>query len=217
MKEDMPMIQRFQVLGIPYSTDKLRLPSSMDRIVPFKPDVIISIHFRDIISAKLIAMAPMGGFNLHPSLLPRYRGCFSGPWAIINLEVQTGISYHYITPEIDGGNLIIQKSFDILPDESGWSLFNKLVDLGVENFLEAFHLVTQERFLGKKQVGIPSYYKRKVPENGVINPQWNLDKIDAFIRALYFPGFKGASVRINGDLIEVKTVQDYLILCGRTY
>ena len=57
--------------------------------------------------------------NLHPSLLPEYKGCFSCPWTIINGERKTGITFHEITEGIDSGNILQQHEVGILDNETG--------------------------------------------------------------------------------------------------
>ncbi len=77
-------------------------------------------------------------------------------------------------------------------------------------FGEVFRLVVQEKFAGLPQVGEPSYYPRKVPSGGVIDPTWPRTQIDRFIRAMYFPPFKGAVVRLqDGSDKEVLSMQEY--------
>jgi methionyl-tRNA formyltransferase len=77
-------------------------------------------------------------------------------------------------------------------------------------FGEAFHLVVKDHFTGSPQVGTPTYFPRKVPFNGVIDPSWSRGQVDRFIRALYFPPFKGAVVRLqDGEEREVSSIDDY--------
>jgi methionyl-tRNA formyltransferase len=209
MKEDLPLVQRMAVLGIRYSLKKINSSDSLTLIEDFKPNLIISMHFRDIIPKLILDSAYFGGFNLHPSLLPKYRGCFSGPWAIINGEKETGISYHFLTSGIDEGNLILQKKISINSEETGYSIFNKLVDLGVNHFCEAFNLITTPGYSGAKQVGQPSYYRRRIPHDGVIDPNWSPEKIDAFIRALNFPNYRGAQLLTSSGMKEVLNYEGY--------
>lgn len=212
LKESIPLVQRFEVLGIRYSTERLTDPESRRAITQFDPELIVSIHCRDIVPSSMIQAAALGGFNLHPSLLPKYRGCFSGPWAILHQEAMTGVSYHYLTKNVDEGALIVQVPLPIAPDETGFSLFGKLVDLGVRHFAETFRLVVEARYPGEAQVGIPSYFKRAVPHGGIIDPTWDLRRVDAFIRALYFPGFRGAMVETHEGLREVTSVDELVRL-----
>jgi hypothetical protein len=81
---------------------------------------------------------------------------------------------------------------------------------GTSAFGDAFRRVVEERCPGKPQVGEPSYFPRKVPFGGFIDPGWNRQQIDRFIRALYFPPFKGALARLeNGEEIEILSLIEY--------
>ena len=116
-------------------------------------------------------MSQLGGFNLHPSLLPKYRGCFSAPWAIINGESKSGITYHHMNGKFDDDNIILQETIDISDEETGYSLFQKLLHLGVSRFEKSFDLVVREKYKGSPQIGEPSYFPRKVPYDGYIDHQ----------------------------------------------
>ena len=211
-EDNKGLIGKAEKLGIPCSVDKTDPSGQFEVASAFKPDLIVSMHFRDLIPLKVIEVAPLGGFNLHPSLLPKYRGCFSGVWAIIEGEEQTGVTYHYLNESFDDGLVILQKEIDIAPDETGYSIFNKLIDLGLKHFVEAFLLVTEKRIRGARQKGKPSYHGRKVPFGGIIDSRWDENKVDAFIRAMYFPGHKGALVKTESGLEEVKTMEEYIVL-----
>ena len=194
------------------SVDSIKTAASFERIREFRPDVIVSMHARELIPQQVLDLAPLGGFNLHPSLLPKYRGCFSGVWAIIQQERETGISYHYMNSKFDDGKLILQAKTQVAPDETGYSIFEKLIDLGVSRFEEAFRKVTQDRVPGDAQVGKSSYFGRELPFGGRIDPTWSDQQIDALIRALSFPGKKGAVVLTRGGEREVKSFDDWLRL-----
>ena len=84
--ENKPLIKELEKFKVRYKTDNLNQEKSKFEINNFGPDVIISIYYRHLIPLEVLKMSHLGGFNLHPSLLPKYRGCFSAPWAIINGE-----------------------------------------------------------------------------------------------------------------------------------
>jgi len=179
-------------------------------ITEFRPDALFSLYFRDIIPKTILDIPAAGAVNLHPSLLPKYRGTFSAPYAIINGEKYTGFSYHYMLPAVDAGNVILQRQVPIKPDDTAYSLYHRLIIEGMAAFDEAFRLVTEEHYPGQEQVGEPSYYSRRVPFGGYIDPRWSREHIDRFIRAMYFPPFKGACVRlIGGREKELHSLEEY--------
>lgn len=184
----------------------------------FQPDVIFSLYFRDIIPKTILEIPPLGAVNLHPSLLPKYRGALSAPHVILNGEKITGFSYHYMIPEVDAGNIILQRQVAVLPDDTAYSLYHRLIIEGIYAFDEVFSLVTEKRYLGRKQQGDPSYYPRKVPFGGYIDPGWTREQIDRFVRAMYFPPFKGARVKLTGGQEkEISCIVEYdtLVAEGR--
>jgi UDP-4-amino-4-deoxy-L-arabinose formyltransferase/UDP-glucuronic acid dehydrogenase (UDP-4-keto-hexauronic acid decarboxylating) len=178
----------------------------------FGPDVLFSLYFRDIIPQAILARLPLGGVNLHPSLLPRARGAFSVPWTIINGDRVTGITYHHMTAAVDAGNILLQKEVPVRPDDTAYSLYHRLIAVGMDAFPEALELAkTAAR--GSPQVGNPTYYPRKVPFDGYIEPSWDRTRVDRLIRALRFPPFKGAVVRLrNGEEREVRSLDEYDML-----
>jgi hypothetical protein len=74
-----------------------------------RPDLIVTLHFDQILSAETIALAPHGGINLHPALLPRHRGPVPAFWALAEGEGHTGVSIHRLVPRIDAGAVLAQR------------------------------------------------------------------------------------------------------------
>jgi len=175
--------------------------------IPFIPDIISSVYYRNIIKKDIIDACNGKIFNAHPSLLPRHRGCSSVPWSIIDGDTVTGISYHYIDEGIDTGNIILQASVPIYPNDTQKTLFDRCMQRCVEFWPAAFTLVAAG-FPGVPQMGIPSYHRRGAPEEGRIDPHWPLEKIERFIRAMTFPPLPYATYRGQ----EVQNLEDFLAL-----
>lgn len=185
--------------NIPYSLEKI----SKDNL-PFVPDIIISIYYRYVISNDIINLVQGRIMNLHPSLLPKYRGCSSVTWALINGESEYGFTYHYIDKGIDTGNIILQRSLPIEGWDTQYSLYSKVMYKSMEYFNEAFELLVSG-YKGIEQNGEPTYYKRGCPFDGIINDLWTEDMVERFIRAMHFPPYKGAEY--NGQ--EVKNIEQF--------
>jgi methionyl-tRNA formyltransferase len=189
---------------------EIRSQDALDYVSDFQPDVLFSLYYRDIIPKEILNIPRLGAVNLHPSLLPKYRGTFSAPWVIINGEEITGFTYHYMLESIDTGNIILQEQVTVRPDDTAIALYNRLLIEGTSCFLKVFDLVTKERYKGVPQEGESSYYSRNLPFDGYIDPSWTLDKVDRFIRAMYFPPFKGAIIRlIDGSEREILSISEY--------
>jgi len=151
-----------------------------------KKGLLLSIHYRNIIKKEILNSFEGRSINLHPSLLPSYKGCFSSVWAIINNEKETGITFHGIITEVDKGNIILQEKIPINEIDTGFSLFHKLITLSIQNLDKLFQLIG-ENYMGNAQIGEGSYYKREVPFNNTIKNNWDDEFKKRYIRALYYP------------------------------
>jgi len=168
--------------GIPYTTDRINKDN-----LPFQPDIICSIYYRYIIKPDVINYVKGKIFNLHPSLLPDYRGCSSLTWAMINGEKYAGFSYHYILQGIDTGNIIIQRTLKIEEWDTQITVYHRAMFEASQEFLNAFDLVC-EGYKGLEQnINDSRYYKRGAPHNGEINKQWSDEQTERFIRAMVYP------------------------------
>jgi len=83
-----------------------------------RPDVILSFHFDQIFTLETLALAPLGGVNIHPSLLPRHRGPIPTFWALQEGPGATGISIHRIAARIDAGAVLAQRAHALPPGVS---------------------------------------------------------------------------------------------------
>ena len=156
--------------NIPFSTEKIEINN-----LPFQPDVICSIYYRKIISEDIIKAAKKKIFNLHPSLLPKYKGCSSLTWAMVNGEKKAGFSFHFINNKVDEGNIIIQKRNPFMNMTLKLLYIIELCLKQWITFYEALDYVLDEG-KGYKQNGIASYYSRGCPYNGVLQNNWSNQK-----------------------------------------
>ena len=190
--------------NIGYSCEKISAS-----LMPFMPDIVASVYYRFIISDEIIELSGGRIFNLHPSLLPEYRGCSSLTWAMIEGEHTTGFTYHYLTSEVDKGNIIIQNEIKIEDFDTQISLYYRVMFEAVESFLDALKLVA-DGFKGTPQEkGRGSYYKRGAPNNGVLTKEWERNKIERFIRAMIFPPLPAA--QMDGQAIYSLTEWDFIL------
>lgn len=179
--------------------------------LPFEPDIIASIYYRNIIRRPVIEGCDGRIFNLHPSLLPRYRGCSSVPWAIIEGDTITGVTFHYIDEGVDTGRIILQATVNISSTETQSSLYKKCMEAGMRFFQAAFELV-KVGFPGIGQKGPSTFHRRGCPYNGEIQADWPIEKIERFIRAMTFPPYPYANYKGH----EIKSLDEYLLLSGRS-
>jgi methionyl-tRNA formyltransferase len=114
----------------------LKSPEFLEELKSLNADVQIVVAFR-MLPEVVWSMPPMGTYNIHASLLPKYRGAAPINWAIINGETETGVTCFKLKHEIDTGDLLLQKSVPILPEDNFGTMYEKLKKLGATVLLEA--------------------------------------------------------------------------------
>lgn len=114
--------------------EKLKNPEFLDELREINADLFIVIAFR-MLPEAVWQMPRFGTFNLHASLLPKYRGAAPINWAVINGETETGVTTFFLKHEIDTGDIIRQEKIEILPSDNVGDVHDKLMDLGAEMVL----------------------------------------------------------------------------------
>ncbi len=142
---------------------ELRNPSRVNErliseIRDINPDIIFSVYYRKIFPKSLLSIPRLGCVNVHPSLLPRYRGPTPTAWAILNNETKTGITIHYMDEDIDTGDILAQEEFAINSNETGYELYTKAMTIGFQLLKKSFYKIINRQLSPRKQSGIGSYY-----------------------------------------------------------
>jgi UDP-4-amino-4-deoxy-L-arabinose formyltransferase/UDP-glucuronic acid dehydrogenase (UDP-4-keto-hexauronic acid decarboxylating) len=101
-------------------------PLWIERIAKLDPDYIFSFYYRNLLSEPLLATARQGAFNLHGSLLPRYRGRAPANWVLVNGETETGVTLHRMVKRADAGAIVAQQKVAIERSDTALSLHGKL-------------------------------------------------------------------------------------------
>lgn len=167
-----------------------------------------SLHFRHIIPGRVLDLFEGRAMNLHGGKLPEYRGCWSTSWALIT-GGEVGFTYHRMTPAIDDGTILVSFSRPPEAHETAYSLFHTLLGLSMASYGTACDLLDSDA-PGSLQTGIPAYYSRALPYDGYIQPGWDREQVDRFVRAMYFPPHKGATLHLaDGRTVEISTLEEY--------
>jgi methionyl-tRNA formyltransferase len=113
----------------------------LDELRAIEPDLVISVSCPQIFGRELLELPRLGCVNVHSALLPHYRGMLPTFWALTEGETSTGVTVHYMSPGIDGGDIILQETVPISGQDTLQSLMRRcktvaadLVVLGVERF-----------------------------------------------------------------------------------
>lgn len=172
--------------GIPVFTPEHLDASAREQIEPLKAELLVSFAYGHIFGPKFLAMFSMGGINLHPSLLPKYRGCTPVNAAIANGDKQTAITIQRISLGIDEGNILAQRKIELDGTETCESLLKDVAEKGAG--LLAYVLLHFKDIVDVEQLGEPSYTEMITKDSCRINWHEPARKIEAKIRAYYNPG-----------------------------
>jgi len=113
--------------GIPvYAPDEANHPIWLDRIRTMAPEMIFSFYYRHLLGDEILECAQKGAFNLHGSLLPKYRGRAPLNWALVNGERETGVTLHRMVKRADAGNILAQQKVAIDDQDNALTLHRKL-------------------------------------------------------------------------------------------
>ena len=166
-------------------TDNVNDDLIIERLKELNPDVVVVVAFGQKISSEILYLPKYRCVNVHASLLPKYRGAAPINWAVINGEEETGITTIIMSEKIDAGEMIIQKSLTIDPDETAGELGNRLSRLGAEALLESLMQIEtgSVRYIQQNE-GLVSLAPKIRKEDGLID--WNQDekKIHDFVRGM---------------------------------
>lgn len=153
-----------------------------------RPDFLFSFYYRQMMRAPLLQVAPRGAFNMHGSLLPRYRGRVPVNWAIIHGEAETGATLHTMEVKPDAGAIVDQLAVPILPDDSAQQVFDK-VTVAAETVLwrSLPALLDGSAKPQPQDLAKGSYFGGRKPEDGRIGTHWTAQRVHDFVRALTHP------------------------------
>ena len=124
---------------------RLRSPEVIETLRALAPDLNVTVAYGKIIPREVLDLPRLGSINVHPSLLPKYRGASPIVSAILNGETETGVTIMYQSMELDAGDLILQHRVAIAPDDTARTLEGRLARLGADALVEALRLIAAGR------------------------------------------------------------------------
>jgi len=193
---------------IPFFKGNPRKGKGFNFIKNKEVDVIVSVNYLFLVEKDIINHPKKLIFNIHGSLLPKYRGRTPHVWAIINNEKETGITAHIIDEKCDTGDIISQIKIPINKDDTGSDILNKY-KLEYYNLIkDVFRKLKYEKLnLIKQDESQATYYGKRTPEDGKINWNWEKERIINWVRAQAYP-YPGAFSYLDGDKIIIDEVTE---------
>ena len=179
------------------------------RLRGLAPDFIFSFYYRALISEAVLALAKRGAFNLHTSLLPKYRGRAPVNWVLVKGEKQTGVSLHHMVAKADAGDIVAQVAVDIAYEDTAYSLQQKLLGIARAMLAKVLPQIAQGTAPRRMQdLSAGFYCGRRTPEDGRIDWRWEAERVRNLVRSVTVP-FPGAFTLAEGSKLlvwEVKVV-----------
>jgi methionyl-tRNA formyltransferase len=175
----------------------------------FAPDFIFSFYYRHMLKLAWLGVPARGALNMHGSLLPKYRGRAPVHWAILNGEMETGASLHYMLEKPDAGALVDQQAVPILPDDDALEVSRRVADAAAQVLERALPKLIQGTAVPRPlDLSKGSYFGRRRPEDGRIDWRKGATSIHDLVRAVA-PPFPGAFSDVAGFRVFVhKTILD---------
>jgi len=158
-------------LGIPvYQPDRVRDTEFLTTFGEISPDMVVLVAFGQILPKELVDSPRLGCLNVHPSLLPKYRGAAPINWPIINGDKKTGVTIMLIDEGMDSGDILLQKETDIDIDDTFDDLHEVLSRMGAELLIKAIGGVVDGTLAGTPQdASLATFAPRLTRETGYIN------------------------------------------------
>jgi len=187
LKEVAPPVKILaQQLGLPiFQPEKVKDPSFLETFYQLKPDMVVVVAFGQILPKEIIDYPPMQCLNIHPSLLPKYRGAAPINWPIVRGETKTGVTIMLMDEGMDSGDILLQQETDIGATETYGELHDHLAKLGATLLIKTIEQVVDGTAQRQSQdaSGV-TFAPRLKKETGKIKWHDNVFNIVNLIRGL---------------------------------
>ena len=198
-----PVKAAAQAHGVPIS-QPATLKSDPDRaeLAAWRPDVLVVVAYGLILPRAVLEVPPLGGVNIHASLLPRWRGAAPIQRAILAGDTQTGVTIMAMDPGLDTGSILLQRRIPIAPTDTGGSLHDRLAELGAPALLEALEGLVAGTLRGRPQPGEGVTYAPKI-EKAEALIDWTRDATEIERQVRAFNPWPVAETRLDGEQLRV--------------
>ena len=181
---------------------KIKDPQAIEELRALTPDVIVVVAYGQILPRDVLEIPRLACLNLHASLLPRWRGAAPIQAAIAAGDCETGITVMYMDEGLDTGDILLQRNLEILPNDTGRSLHDRLAQIAPETLLESLRLLAVGNAPRIPQANARSTYAPKLKrEHGQIDWSESAEAIERKIRA-YNP-WPGAFMKVDRQNLKV--------------
>jgi UDP-4-amino-4-deoxy-L-arabinose formyltransferase/UDP-glucuronic acid dehydrogenase (UDP-4-keto-hexauronic acid decarboxylating) len=192
-----------------YAPAQINDPEWVQLIRACEPEILFSFYYRKLVSARILEIPSRGCYNLHGSLLPRFRGRSPTNWAILLGEKRTGVTLHEMLVKADAGRIVGQKEVEIAEDDDARAVLMKQVEATRVLLAEVYPLLIQGRAPAIVQdENLVTKFGGRRPEDGEIDWHQNAESIHNLVRAVAYP-WPGAFSTLRGQRCMVWRTRRY--------
>jgi methionyl-tRNA formyltransferase len=176
---------------------------SIELVRAARPEFLFSFYYRSMLGAELLALPARGAYNMHGSLLPKYRGRAPVNWAVLHGERETGATLHAMTVKPDAGDIVEREPVPILPDDTALEVFRKVTvaaEIALHRCLPA--LIAGSARHTPQDLAAGSYFGRRTARDGAIDWGRGIAGVHNLIRAVA-PPYPGAYTLAGGMPLRI--------------
>lgn len=190
--------------GIPvFTPESVNTPEWRERIAALRPELILSVYYRHMIGTKILALPPLGAWNMHGSLLPKYRGRAPINWAVLHGEPRIGMTLHRMVKSADAGAIVDQEGVDLGPRDTAEQAFRKVLPCARRVLARQIDALLAGIVRETPQDDAhATYFGGRKPEDGRIHWTQTSAQIFNLIRAVTDP-YPGAFVDVGSSRLMV--------------
>lgn len=178
-------------------------PAVIAQIKALRPDFLFSFYYRNMLAPELLDAARRGAYNMHGSLLPKYRGRVPVNWAVIKGERETGATLHQMVAKPDAGGIIDQEAVTIGPEDTAAEVFGKVTQAAERVLARALPgLIAGSARATPQDLSLGSYYGGRKPEDGRIDWTRSAREVHDLVRGVA-PPYPGAFTRIGATTLRI--------------
>jgi methionyl-tRNA formyltransferase len=178
-------------------------PAIVEQVRALRPDFLFSFYYRNILGPELLALPRRGAYNMHGSLLPKYRGRVPVNWAVIMGEHETGATLHQMVAKPDAGGIVDQQSVPIGPEDSAAEVFGKVAGAAERVLARALPgLIAGSARITPQDLSLGSYHGGRKPEDGRIDWTQSAQEVHNLVRGVA-PPYPGAFTQLGGLTLRI--------------
>ena len=184
-------------------TSNINSKESVDWIRELSPDYIFCLGWSQLLRGQLLKVPRLGVIGYHPSILPQNRGRHPLIWAIALGLSKTGSTFFLIDEGVDSGDIVSQRTVEILPEDNATSLYEKITEIALLQLSEIISQMEENSLKRKSQLTLKSNtWRKRTTQDGIIDWRMSAKNIHNLVRSLTYP-YVGAQFVHYGETVKV--------------